>query len=57
MENELIKMIQIQDKRNQLLDEIIERAIKREGQHIMEITTDIKILCAKLEKTIIGIID
>jgi len=45
------KILELFKERNLLLDEIIERASTREGQHILEIVNNIRELCDKLENT------
>ncbi|WP_181170441.1 hypothetical protein [Priestia megaterium] len=51
--NEQIKHLeQTSGKRNEILDNIVKRANKRSGQHILEIVNDIRQLCDDLEKTV-----
>jgi hypothetical protein len=47
------EMLKLEKTRNEILDKIVERASKREGQHILEIVNEIRNLCDELESTCI----
>jgi hypothetical protein len=50
---ELMQLKAFLDRRNDLLDEIIETVNRRETTHISELISEIRTLCLKLEDTVL----